>query len=77
MAPTPSDKIEVVQFFAYTCSHCLQFDPVFAEWAKTAPEDVTIRVCPVAWQPKYLPFTDTYFALRSPGSSRQPQHAVL
>ena len=32
-----------------------------------APEDVSIRICPVAWQPKYLPFTDTYFALEALG----------
>ena len=67
MAPTPTDKIEVVEFFAYTCPHCLQFHPVFEEWAKQAPADVSIRICPVAWQPKYLPFTDTYFALEALG----------
>ena len=67
MAPTPADKIEVVEFFAYTCPHCLQFHPVFHEWAQKAPEDVSIRICPVAWQPKYLPFTDTYFALEALG----------
>ena len=66
-APTPADKIEVVEFFAYTCPHCLQFHPVFHEWAQKAPEDVSIRICPVAWQPKYLPFTDTYFALEALG----------
>ena len=52
MAPTPADKIEVVEFFAYTCPHCLQFHPVFHEWAQKA---------------KYLPFTDTYFALEALG----------
>lgn len=67
MAPTPSDKIEVVEFFAYTCPHCLQFHPVFEAWAKNKPDDVSIRICPVAWQPKYLPFTDTYFTLEAMG----------
>ena len=43
MAPTPADKIEVVEFFAYTCPHCLQFHPLFHEWAQKAPEDVSIR----------------------------------
>ena len=66
-APSAQGKIEVVEFFAYTCPHCLQFQPVFEAWAKTAPEDVVIRVCPVAWQPKYLPFTETYFALAALG----------
>lgn len=66
-APTSSDKIEVVLFFAYTCPHCLQFEPFFAKWRKTAPADVAVRICPVAWQDKYLPFTQTYFALEAMG----------
>lgn len=63
--PAPAQKIEIVKFFAYTCPHCLRFETVFDEWAKTLPDDVTVRVCPVAWQPKLLPFTDTYFALEA------------
>ena len=66
-APTSRDKIEVVLFFAYTCSHCLQFEPHFAKWAKTAPADVAIRICPIAWQPKLDPFTQTYFSLEALG----------
>ncbi len=66
-APTPSNKIEVVEFFAYTCSHCLQFQPVFEKWKANVPDDVTVRICPVAWQPKLLPFTETYFALEALG----------
>lgn len=66
-APTSSDKIEVVLFFAYTCPHCLQFEPIFSKWQKTAPVDVAVRICPVAWQDKYLPFTQTYYALEAMG----------
>lgn len=66
-APTAQGKIEVVEFFAYTCPHCLQFQPTFEAWTKNKPDDVTIRVCPVAWQPKYMPFTETYFALEAMG----------
>ena len=67
--PVQSDanKIEVIAFFAYTCPHCLQFEPVLDEWAKNLPADVVLRRCPVAWQPKYFPFTDTYFALEALG----------
>ncbi len=67
--PVQSDanKIEVVEFFAYTCPHCLQFEPVLSAWEKTLPEDVVLHRCPVAWQPKYFPFTDTYFAMEALG----------
>lgn len=66
-APTPTDTIEVVEFFAYTCSHCLQFAPHMAKWKQNLPKDVTVRVCPIAWQPKYQPFAQTYFALEALG----------
>lgn len=60
--PTPQDKIEVVLFFAYTCSHCMQFEPVFEKWKAKLPADVVVRYNPVAWQPKFLPFTQAYYA---------------
>ncbi len=66
-AAASGDQIEVVEFFAYTCPHCLQFQPIFDKWRRSAPSDVAVRVCPVAWQPKFLPFTQTYFALEAMG----------
>ena len=66
-ASTPTDHIEVVEFFAYTCPHCLQFVPYMNTWKKHLPENVSVRVCPVAWTPDFLPFTQTYFALEQLG----------
>ena len=37
--PLPSDtpgKIEVLEFFAYTCPHCAAMEPLVEDWAKTA-----------------------------------------
>ncbi|MDO5530499.1 thiol:disulfide interchange protein DsbA/DsbL [Sutterella sp.] len=66
-AASPRDTIEVVEFFAYTCPHCLQFAPHFERWHKSAPKGVSVRVCPVAWQPKLDPFTQVYFSLEALG----------
>ena len=66
-APASRDRIDVVFFFAYTCPHCLQFDPIFKNWLKTTPADVSVRICAVAWQAKLLPFTQTYYALEAMG----------
>ena len=64
-APHPANSIEVVEFFAYTCSHCLQFAPHWETWKKKAPQGVSVRVCPVAWTPDFLPFSTAYFALEA------------
>src|SRR3546814_8964158 len=39
----PSDtsgKIEVLEFFAYTCPHCNAIEPLVQKWAKTLPDNV-------------------------------------
>ena len=68
-APTPSDKIEVVLFFAYTCPHCLTFAPVmekFIESVKGNPEVKVVPV-PVAWNDDLAIFPHTYYAFEALG----------
>src|SRR5690606_10210714 len=46
----PSDttgKIEVLEFFAYTCPHCKAIDPLVENWAKTLPDNVVVRLVPI------------------------------
>jgi thiol:disulfide interchange protein DsbA len=47
--PEEAGKIEVIVFFHYGCPHCRNFDPLFAEWTRTVPEDVSLRSNPVIW----------------------------
>lgn len=50
--PQPTDnpaKIEVIDFFYYTCPHCFCPSSPLDAWAKKLPEDVFRRV-PVTWQ---------------------------
>lgn len=78
---TPADTIEVVDFFAYTCPHCLRFAKVFEEWEEHLPEGVTVRKCPVAWDARTVPFVKTYYALESLGKLNELHmpffHAVI
>lgn len=43
------DKIEVVEFFWYGCSHCYTFEPVVGQWKKTLADDVEFRGSPAMW----------------------------
>ena len=43
------DKIEVVEFFWYGCSHCYTFEPVIGAWKKTLGDDVVFRGSPAVW----------------------------
>ncbi len=46
---TSSDKIEVVEFFWYGCSHCYNFEPMLTQWKKTLGEDVVVIGSPAVW----------------------------
>ena len=50
--PVPAeagDKIEVIEFFLYGCSHCNAFDPAVTQWASELPDDVAFRRVPVTF----------------------------
>ena len=41
--PQPAGKIEVLEFFLYSCPHCFAFDPALKAWQATLPGDVVFR----------------------------------
>jgi thiol:disulfide interchange protein DsbA len=51
----PAGKIEVVEFFWYSCPHCNAFEPTLAAWIKTLPKDVVFRRSHVAFQDSFVP----------------------
>ncbi len=64
----PSDtagKIEVLEFFAYTCSHCNTMEPMVASWAKTLPESVVLQRVPVAFNASMADLQKLYYSLES------------
>jgi len=58
-------KIEVIEFFWYSCPHCNAFEPTFAQWAKNAPKDVVVRRMPVAFRDDFAPQQRLYFTLEA------------
>jgi len=51
----PAGKIEVVEFFWYSCQHCNAFEPTLEKWIKTLPKDVAFRRSHVAFQDSFVP----------------------
>ncbi|MDR3395281.1 MAG: thiol:disulfide interchange protein DsbA/DsbL [Parasulfuritortus sp.] len=64
---TPAGKIEVLEFFWYSCPHCNAFEPLLNQWAKQLPADVAFKRVPVAFQDSYLPQQRLFYALESLG----------
>jgi thiol:disulfide interchange protein DsbA len=59
----PAGKVEVVEFFWYSCPHCNRFEPTLEEWIKRAPKNVAIRRVPVAFRPDFEPQQRLYYVL--------------
>ncbi len=60
-----SGKIEVLEFFWYSCPHCNQFEPAFEQWDKNAPKDVVVRRVPVAFRDDFVPQQRLYYTLEA------------
>jgi len=63
----PAGKIEVVEFFWYSCPHCNAFEPKLNAWLKKAPADVAFRRVPVAFRDDFVPQQRLYYALEAMG----------
>lgn len=71
--PTRDPKqVEVLEFFAYGCSHCNAFEPAIDAWQKKLPSDVLFRRIPVAF--REVPFVlhqKLFFAIEMLGLVEQ------
>ena len=61
----PAGKIEVTEFFFYTCPHCADMEPLLEKWAETLPKDVSLRRVPVLFRPQLAPFAKIYYTLEA------------
>ncbi len=58
-------KIEVIEFFWYSCPHCNAFEPRFAAWLKAAPKDVVVKRVPVRFRDDFEPQQRAYYVFEA------------
>jgi protein dithiol oxidoreductase (disulfide-forming) len=63
----PADRVEVVEFFWYSCSHCNAFEPTLEAWVKKLPKDVAFKRVPIAFQASQAPQQRLFYALEALG----------
>ena len=63
----PAGKVEVVEFFWYSCPHCNHFEPQLEGWIKKLPKDVYVRRVPVSFRPDFEPQQRLFYVLESMG----------
>lgn len=61
------EKIEVVEFFWYGCSHCYDLEPFLKKWTAKLPKDVEFRRIPAVPTERWLPNARTFYTLEAMG----------
>jgi thiol:disulfide interchange protein DsbA len=64
---TQPPKLEVVDFFWYSCPHCNAFEPMLQQWSRRLPEDVVLRRIPAAFRDDMVPQQRFFYALEAMG----------
>jgi len=73
----PVGKVEVIEFFWYSCPHCNAFEPQLEVWLKHLPPDVSFRRIPVAFRDSFIPQQRLYYALDAMGLAQAMQRKVF
>ena len=71
------NKIEVIEFFYYGCSHCYDLEPYLEKWMSSAPKDVAFRRIPAVFRDDWVPLTKTFYTLEALGEINRLQSAVF
>ena len=59
------NKIEVNEVFAYSCSHCYDFEAVLHPWGETLADDVDLQRTPAVWQPAMEVYARAYYSAQA------------
>ncbi len=71
------DKVEVIEFFAYFCSHCRAVDPLFSRWAEQNAGRVVFKRVPVSFQKNTRMQQRMYYALKAMGRHEELQAKIF
>lgn len=65
------DKVEVIEFFTYSCPHCFAFDPLLAEWVKKNADKIAFKRVHVGFSPGDAALQRLYVTTEAMGVSAQ------
>ncbi len=66
-ATDSGDKVEVLEFFSYSCPHCFSFEPYLQSWKKSKPANVVFTRVPAIFRPEWEVQARAYYALSNMG----------
>jgi thiol:disulfide interchange protein DsbA len=61
------NKVEVTEFFWYSCPHCFALEPSLADWVKKQGDKIVFKRVPVAFRESFLPEQKLFYTLEAMG----------
>jgi thiol:disulfide interchange protein DsbA len=68
--PQPTEtgkKVEVIEFFSFSCPHCKDMEPHLSAWIKKMPADVQLRRIPAQFSPIWVGTAKVWYTLEALG----------
>ncbi|CAN5184816.1 thiol:disulfide interchange protein DsbA [soil metagenome] len=78
--PQPTEagkKIEVIEFFWYSCPHCAAFEPALSEWVKKQGDNISFKRVPVMFREQMIPEQRLFYALEAMGKAEDLQKTIF
>src|SRR5437870_788528 len=60
-------KVEVTEFFWYSCPHCNALEPALEAWVKKQGDRIVFKRVPVMFREDFLPQQKLYYTLEAMG----------
>ncbi|MGI4937093.1 MAG: thiol:disulfide interchange protein DsbA/DsbL [Janthinobacterium lividum] len=70
-------KVEVTEFFWYSCPHCAAFEPSLEEWVKKNAANIVFKRVPVSFRDTFVPQQKLYYTLDALGKVDVMQRKVF
>jgi thiol:disulfide interchange protein DsbA len=70
-------KVEVIEFFSYTCIHCYHLEPLISAWQKKLPPGVTFRREQIVWGQPFEPFARLFATMNDTGTINRLHQPVF
>ncbi|MBC7514722.1 MAG: thiol:disulfide interchange protein DsbA/DsbL [Herminiimonas sp.] len=70
-------KIEVTEFFWYSCPHCSAFEPALEDWVRKQGEHINFKRVPVAFRDSFQPQQRLFYTLEAMGKVDDMQKKVF
>ena len=64
-------KVEVLEFFFYSCPHCNLFDPIITEWVKKQGNSIAFKRIHVDFGQGQQPLQRLYYTLEAMGKNEE------